>query len=217
MCSSRPRGICLLINNVPDLAVEEKKLENLFKFLSFEVLIKRGLQRDKLYTLAVEFAKKDHSHFDTFVVIFMSVSCRSTDISCADGRNANLEHVLEEFTASRCPSLRGKPKIFFVQRFKGTRVNGCSISASGSYAIRDSFQFIFTSERKICPQEADFFLISVTSTYSADQPNREPGSLFIQVKDQSSFVAGGGGGEGAGIFWGESHGLQGEKMEVSRC
>ena len=79
------------------------------------------------------------------------------------------------------------------------------------------FVFSPASEKDSCPEEADFLRICVTSTYPADQPNREPGSLFIQVKDQSSFVARGGrAGLEAGGFWGESHSFQGEKMGVSR-
>ena len=87
MHTSHPRGICLLINNVPKLEVVEEKLKNLFKFLSFDVVIKRRLQRDEVYNLAKKFAKKNHTHFDTFVVIFLSVSDQCNKISCADGRN----------------------------------------------------------------------------------------------------------------------------------
>ena len=57
MHTSHPRGICLLINNVPKLVVVEEKLKNLFKFLSFDVVIKRRLQRDEVYNLAKKFAK----------------------------------------------------------------------------------------------------------------------------------------------------------------
>ena len=177
MHTSHPRGICLLINNVPKLVVVEEKLKNLFKFLSFDVVIKRRLQRDEVYNLAKKFAKKNHTHFDTFVVIFLSVSDQCNKISCADGRNASLEDFMEEFTASRCPSLRGKPKLFFVQRFRGT----------SSTAEKDAVWLpcIPTSEKDSCPEEADFLVVSVTSTYPADQPNRQPESLFIQVKDKS--------------------------------
>ena len=146
----------------------------------------------------------------------MSVSGRCSGISRADGRNASLEHIMVEFTASTCPSLRGKPRLFFLQNFKGTSwVNDeCSVFASRSFTEKDTVRLlcIFTSEKDSCPEEADFLRICVTSTYPADQPNREPGSLFIQLKDQSSFIAGGGGGErGAGGFWGRVTMFSGEK------
>ena len=174
-----------MINNVPNLAAEEKQLEELFKFLSFEVLIKRNCKRDSIYNLAKEYAKIDHTLFDTFVVIFMSDSGQCSEISCADGRKASLEHVMEEFTASRCPTLRYRPKLFFVQSFHGISSGVNDKRLRGSFVEKDivSVPYIFTSEKDHCPQEADFLLIYATSTYPADQPNREPGSLFIQVRD----------------------------------
>ena len=144
----------------------------------------------------------------------MSVSGRCSGISRADGRNASLEHIMVEFTASTCPSLRGKPRLFFLQHFKGTSwVNDeCSVFASRSFTEKDTVRLfcIFTSEKDSCPEEADFLRICVTSTYPADQPNREPGSLFIQLKDQSSFHRCRGGGA-LEDFGGESRCFQGRK------
>ena len=143
----------------------------------------------------------------------MSVSGRCSGISRTDCRNASLDHIMVEFTASTCPSLRGKPRLFFLQHFKGTSwVNDeCSVFASRIFTEKDTVRLlcIFTSEKDSCPEEADFLRICVTSTYPADQPNREPGSLFIQLKDQSSFIAGG--GRGAGGFWGGVTMFSGEK------
>ena len=114
----------------------------------------------------------------------MSVSGRCSEISCADDRNANLEHIMVEFTASTCPSLRGKPWLFFLQHFKGTSwVNDeCSVFASRSFTEKDTVRLlcIFTSEKDSCPEEADFLRICVTSTYPADQPNREQGGGALE-------------------------------------
>ena len=76
------------------------------------------------------------------------------------------------------------------------------------------FAFSPASEKDSCPEEADFLRICVTSTYPADQPNREPGSFFIQLKDQSSFHhRRGGEGHWRIFFWGggESRCFQGRK------
>ena len=123
-------GICLVINNVLNLVAGEKQLKDLFKFLSFDVLIGRGPNRDKMYSLADELAKKDHSLFDTFVVIFITSSGQCSGISCAGGRNASLEHVMMEFTASRCLSLRVNPSYFLLRVFKG-HLQVSTISAQG--------------------------------------------------------------------------------------
>ena len=120
----------------------------------------------------------------------------------------------------RVPPSGVNPGFFFLQHFKGTSwVNDeCSVFASRSFTEKDTVRLlcIFTSEKDSCPEEADFLRICVTSTYPADQPNREPGSFFIQLKDQSSFHHCPG-GRGAGGFWGGNHDVfRGEKMEVSR-
>ena len=144
----------------------------------------------------------------------MSVSGRCSGISRADGRNASLEHIMVEFTASTCPSLRGKPRLFFLQHFKGTsRVNDeCSVFASRSFTEKDTVRLlcIFTSEKDSCPEEADFLRICVTSTYPADQPNREPGSFFYPAEG-SVIISSSPGGRGAGGFWGGITMFSGEK------
>ena len=135
----------------------------------------------------------------------MSVSGRCSGISRADGRNASLEHIMVEFTASTCPSLLGKPRLFFLQHFKGTSwVNDeCSVFASRSFTEKDTVRLlcIFTSEKYSCPEEADFLRICVTSTYPADQPNREPGSFFYPAEG-SVIISSSPGGRGAGGFGG---------------
>ena len=183
--AERRPGICLLINNAPNLEVQEKKLKDLFEFLSFNVKIERHVSKTEFFNLADQFAKKNFTHFDAFVVILMSVSGKLTKISCAEGRNISIEDVMQEFNASRFRSLRGKPKLFFVQCFKKpySRVNPTGRVLRGTDTV--SCPCFCTSEEDSCPKEADFLLICVKST--------NPESLFIQVKDRSSFFTGGGG------------------------
>ena len=147
----------------------------------------------------------------------MSVSGRCSGISRADGRNASLEHIMVEFTASTCPSLRGKPWLFFLQHFKGTSSSTMSAQSSQAETLQKRipsgcFAFSPASEKDSCPEEADFLRICVTSTYPADQPNREPGSFFLSSWRISHhfIIAGGegrwrilGGGGGITMFSGE--------------
>ena len=145
----------------------------------------------------------------------MSVSGRCSGISRADGGNASLEHIMVEFTASTCPSLRGKPRLFFLQHFKGTSwVNDeCSVFASRSFTEKDTVRLlcIFTSEKDSCPEEADFLRICVTSTYPADQPNREPGSFFYPAEGSVIISSSPGGGGALEDFGGGITMFSGEK------
>lgn len=184
-----PRGICLLINNLPHMAVKvEKQLKVLFKRLFFDVQVRRRLQTLEIYKVAQEFAKKDHSDFDSFVFIIMSL-CQDNDISGVDGRKASLEHVMTEYTSTNCPTLRGKPKLFFVQRFtilKPAKVSEGSIQSQCFTDVGIEMQPVSSSANiggTNCPEEADFLLACVTSAVDKAKPIQEAAALlFCQVR-----------------------------------
>ena len=144
----------------------------------------------------------------------MSVSGRCSEISCADDRNANLEHIMVEFTASTCPSLRGKPWLFFLQHFKGTSwVNDeCSIFASRNFTEKDTVRLlcIFTSQwerqlprrSRLSAYLCDFYI----SSWSTQQRTR----VFVYPAEGSVIIHRRG-GRGAGGFWGGVTMFSGEK------
>ncbi|XP_020632853.1 caspase-1-A-like [Orbicella faveolata] len=179
------RGICLLINNVPKLALEaEKQLRDLFRYLSFNVKVRRSLKTLQMYKVAQEFAKKDHSKFDFFVVIIMSLG-QGNDICGAEGGKASLEQMMTEYTATKCPSLRGKPKLFFVERVtfvKPSNVRDGSTQAQCStdteIETQPAFPLVFNVGNN-CPEGADFLITWMTSAVAKAKP--VPEVLSIQV------------------------------------
>lgn len=184
MSTQHPRGICLLINNVPNMVSEEKQLADLFKYLFFDVQVRRNLQMLQIYEVAQEFARKDHSEFDSFVVIIMSVCGQDNEISGVDRKKASLENVMSEFTATNCSSLQGKPKLFFVQRFTMTpsKVGDSSTQAHWCCTdkdVRPVSPCAFLGGHG-CPEEADFLLTCVTSP--VDRAKRVAKSLYLQVR-----------------------------------
>lgn len=140
-----------------------------------------------MYAVAQEFAQKDHSHFDMFAVVVMTISGQGNEIYCGDGRNACLEHVMMEYTATRCPSLQAKPKLIFIHRFSGISFiinDPCSDQAHGSSAENDVEKLPYSSliAKDSYPEEADFLLLCVKSTSPADENNGVPESFFIQIR-----------------------------------
>lgn len=182
------RGICLLINNIPDLLEAEKQLTDLFKYLSFDVQVRRSLKRNQINEVAEEFANKDHSKFDSFVCIVMSFG-QGNDINGVDGRKASLEEVMTEYTATNCRTLRCKPKLFFVQRFTVLKPSKFEHGLTQSQCCTDkgvemrSLCPCTNTFGGNCPEEADFLLACVTSAICKANPG--PDALFIQVR---SFV-----------------------------
>ena len=167
----------------------EEQLEVLFKSLSFDVQVRRRLKMLQIYEVAQEFANKDHSDFDSFVFIIMSL-CQDNDISGVDGRKASLEQVMTEYTSTNCQNLQGKPKLFFVQRFtvlKPPKVRDGSNQAQCSTDVGNEIQPASTSANiggNNCPEEADFLLTCVTSVVDKAKPIQQEVAVlwFSQVR-----------------------------------
>uniref|UniRef100_A0A8D0HDT5 Caspase-9 n=1 Tax=Sphenodon punctatus TaxID=8508 RepID=A0A8D0HDT5_SPHPU len=129
-----PCGYCLIINNVnfsqgSDLSlragsdVDCEKLERRFRLLCFEVLTQRDL---KAQVRALQsLARRDHSALDCCLVVILSHGCQTSHIQFpgsiygTDGRRIAVEKIVNYFNGSQCPSLRGKPKLFFIQACGG--------------------------------------------------------------------------------------------------
>ncbi|XP_064027853.1 caspase-9 isoform X2 [Pogoniulus pusillus] len=103
---AKPCGHCLVFNNVTfsrdsklstrnGSDVDCEKLERIFKAFSFNVLTKRDL-------------KAQVSHIQ-----FPGAICGT------DGNLIPVEKIVNYFNGSNCPSLRGKPKLFFIQACGG--------------------------------------------------------------------------------------------------
>ena len=171
-------------------------------------------------TLSKKFAKKDPTHFDIFVIILMSVSGRCSGISRADGRNASLEHIMVEFTASTCPSLRGKPRLFFLQHFKGTSWVILSAQSSQAEALQKRIPwgcFAFSPVRKTAAPKKPTFCVFVWLLHiQLINPTENQGLFLSSWRISHHFIIAGGEGRWRILGGGNHDVFRGEKMEVSR-
>ncbi|NXI94199.1 CASP9 protein, partial [Psophia crepitans] len=131
-----PCGHCLILNNVSfsrasNLSAREgsdvdcKKLEKRFKALSFNVLTRRDLKAQDMVSELQELAQQDHGALGCCVVVILSHGCQTSHIQFpggiygTDGKAIPIEKIVNYFNGSHCPSLRGKPKLFFIQACGG--------------------------------------------------------------------------------------------------
>nr|XP_006132789.1 caspase-9 [Pelodiscus sinensis] len=131
-----PCGYCLIINNVnfietSDLSSREgsnvdcEKLEKRFKSLHFDVLIRQDLKAQEIASELQRLARQDHSALDCCLVVILSHGCQTSHIQFpggiygTDGKRIPVEKIVNYFDGSHCPSLRGKPKLFFIQACGG--------------------------------------------------------------------------------------------------
>ncbi|KFP22305.1 Caspase-9, partial [Egretta garzetta] len=131
-----PCGHCLIINNVnfsrdSNLStrvgsnVDRKKLEKRFKALRFNVLTCQDLRAQEMVSELQKLAQQDHSALDCCIVVILSHGCQTSHIQFpgsvygTDGKPIPIEKIVNYFNGSNCPSLRGKPKLFFIQACGG--------------------------------------------------------------------------------------------------
>ncbi|XP_047456263.1 caspase-9 [Mugil cephalus] len=131
-----PCGHCLIINNVdfePGSDLNDRKgsnidcdkLERRFKALNFIVEVKTNLKQRQIKHELSCLRKKDHSQYDCCVVIMLS---HGTEVSHnrfpgavygVDGLHVPVQHITNYLNGQHCPSLQGKPKLFFIQACGG--------------------------------------------------------------------------------------------------
>lgn len=99
------------------------KLQSSFKTFGFivEMYDNQGDSEmtQKLMTVALE----DHSQYNCFVCCILSYGdCNR--VYGSNGVTVDIEELMEILDADRCPSLAGKPKLFFVLALKRTDIKG---------------------------------------------------------------------------------------------
>ena len=191
-----PRGICLVINNYIFLGEDERQgakfdeeaIARLFNELNFIVVIRENLGGLEILKVAQEMAARDHSRYGAFVFCIMSHGDKKDVIYGVDNRKAGMEDLMCEFTATNCPTLENKPKLFFIQACRGQRsdprMNRLSASTSNNIA-EDSIQIMHCPDADlangVCPREADFLLAFATVPGYKAWRSKQVGSWFIQV------------------------------------
>ncbi|XP_026877493.2 CASP8 and FADD-like apoptosis regulator [Electrophorus electricus] len=114
------RGVCVIIDCVGTEGVHLKHVfEGLHFHVSLHCLLSAG---DMLSTLREVSMQRRHRDADAFVCCIVSRTCSSSSLLGTDsyGLGLNLDILRRLFAPDSCPSLAGKPKLFFIQGYDGT-------------------------------------------------------------------------------------------------
>lgn len=93
-------------------------LKRVFKWLQFDTVEYMDLEANQIFAKIKEYSKKDHSNMDCFVCFILSHG-EKNKIKGVDNELVNIKDLLSCFSGSNCPSLAGKPKLFFIQACQG--------------------------------------------------------------------------------------------------
>uniref|UniRef100_A0A8C6B6A5 CASP8 and FADD-like apoptosis regulator n=1 Tax=Monodon monoceros TaxID=40151 RepID=A0A8C6B6A5_MONMO len=148
---SEPLGICLIIDCIGN---DTDILEETFTALGYEV--KRFLYltvENIMHILGQVAHMPQHQDYDSFVCILVSRG-GSQSVFGVDQTHSGvpLDHIRRMFMADACPSLSGKPKVFFIQNY-------------------------VTSEGQL--EDSSFLEVDRPSVKSAESKARQPGACMI--------------------------------------
>ncbi|XP_043665790.1 caspase-1-like [Vespula pensylvanica] len=176
------RGVALIFNNISftnQMTVRqgsEKDCNDLtksLKNLDFEVRIYKDPTLKTISTILQETAAEDHTDADCLIVTVMSHG-ESTLLHSADSLYS-ADMLWTPFTADQCPTLAGKPKLFFIQACRGNQLDhGVTVLQGGD--VTDSRTDFYT-----IPVFSDIMVAYSTLSGFYSWRNPDNGSWFIQA------------------------------------
>ncbi|XP_030644207.1 caspase-3-like [Chanos chanos] len=171
-------GYCIIINNKNfdrrtgmnarnGTDVDAANMMNVFGKLGYKVKVFNDQTVNQIKNVLGSAAKENHSQCASFVCVLLSHGDEGIFFG-TDG-SVELKTLTSMFRGDRCPSLAGKPKLFFIQACRGTDFDsGVEVDS-----VEDD------SPEKI-PVEADFLYAYSTAPGYYSWRNTVTGSWFIQ-------------------------------------
>lgn len=171
-------GKCIIINNknfdrstgMSDRAgtdLDAGKVMKVFSELGFKASVQNNRTVSQMREILTSASKEDHSKSAMFVCVMLSHGDEGT-IFGTDGC-MELKELTRLFRGNQCPSLAGKPKLFFIQACRGSELD----SGIETDSVDDS-----EGTHKI-PVEADFLYAYSTAPGYYSWRNTANGSWFI--------------------------------------
>lgn len=200
--TSKPRGYCVIFNNydfsvarknVPRLqnmkdrsgtALDAEALCNTFSMLHFDIVQHNDFTAEKIYETLEDYQSKDHNNKDCFICCILSHGDKGI-IYGSDGQEAPIHELTSYFTSSKCPSLAGKPKIFFIQACQGDNYQKGIAVETDSEEKEDHLEMDLSLQKRYIPDEADFLLGMATVNNCVSYRNPMEGTWYIQSLCQS--------------------------------
>uniref|UniRef100_A0A6G1SKB3 Caspase n=1 Tax=Aceria tosichella TaxID=561515 RepID=A0A6G1SKB3_9ACAR len=187
MCHKN-RGICLILENEnfserhPSTRslgrrtgshVDVQRSLEVFSSLGFQLFHQKDLTRTNTLQLLKSLAAMDHRESDCFVCVVLTHGDHG-ELYAHDGKYS-IDLLFRYFLADNCPTLCGKPKLFFIQACQGGMLDEGVLVRQTSRDSTDTVSYF-----KI-PTYADFMIAYSTLPGFYSFRNTEKGSWFIRA------------------------------------
>ncbi|PSN37232.1 hypothetical protein C0J52_12659 [Blattella germanica] len=169
-------------NNYPPREGSEHDVKNLvktFKSLGFEVTIHDNLTYGKIQDVISRLSEADHSNNDCLVVIVLTHGEAGGLLVPHDSSICyNVDMLWKPFTSDNCPTLAGKPKLFFIQACRGKDVDAGTLLKQRKHLKK--VEHDSSPESYKIPTHADFLIAYSTAEGFYSFRNLDTGTWFIQ-------------------------------------
>lgn len=176
------RGVAIILNHerfdIPSLKpragtmVDCENLKHSLSNLGFDVCVYKDLYLHEIKSQMEELSSMDHSDSDCVLVAILSHG--ELGYIFARDSQYKLDTIWGYFTPDRCPTLAGKPKLFFIQACQGDKLDGGVTLRERTETDSDS-----TMSYSI-PVYADFLIAYSTIPGFYSWRNTTRGSWFMQ-------------------------------------
>ncbi|KAM6174190.1 caspase-8 [Erethizon dorsatum] len=198
---NKPRGYCLIVNNydfsearknIPKLGkmkdrngtdFDAETLDGTFTELHFETVPCRNFTAQAICDTLQFYQRADHSDRDCFVCCVLSHGNRGI-IYGTDGQEVPISELTSYFTGSKCPSLAGKPKVFFIQACQGENYQKAipvETDSENKAYLEEDLSHPWTT----IPDEGDFLLGMATVDSYVSYRDPRKGTWYIQTLCES--------------------------------
>lgn len=151
--------------------LDRSNLENSFKKLGFSTQVYHDKTQSEVLDIISVVANTDHSDNDCLVIAVLTHG--EHGILYAKDTVYKPESLWTPFTADRCPTLAGKPKLFFIQACQGDKLDpGIMMRTTETDSGANSFKI---------PVHADFLIAYSTIPGHYSWRNTSKGSWYMQA------------------------------------
>uniref|UniRef100_A0A1I8J2I1 CASPASE_P20 domain-containing protein n=1 Tax=Macrostomum lignano TaxID=282301 RepID=A0A1I8J2I1_9PLAT len=170
-----PQGYCLIIN----ISKYDSGSDITFSHTERKGSV-RDVERVKQVFESLRFIVKspdlgEHGSFVCFLMAHGSHDC----IYGRDGCPYEIRKLTDRFQSSVCRSLEGRPKAFFIQACRGSRLDRAVVAPNSREETDEAPAPVYNTA--VRPAESDFLLCYANTPGSAAFRNIDTGSLYVQT------------------------------------
>ncbi|XP_046616148.1 caspase-1-like [Neodiprion virginianus] len=183
--SHAKKGTCLIFNHEKfaeksyyreGSSIDAKRIEATFTKLGFNVVIRDNLKHSDVLDEINKLTYVDHTNNDCVCVFLLTHGRKDNEVMAFDGDFYSVDEIWKPFIAGVCPTLAGKPKLFFYQACRGVKLVGdVPLTSPTSNTGTDSAVASYT-----IPTDPDFLIARNSVDGVSSWRNPEEGTWYIQ-------------------------------------